>query len=112
MVISLRDGRSRNRGSIPGRRIKIFSVLQSDQTGPCFQPASYSLDNDYFLRRVKAVGGVNPTTPLHLCPSLRMCGTIPLLPHLPAWRGQGQIYLWHTYAKIPFYQQIYSLLNK
>lgn len=30
---------------------------------------------------------------LHLAPRLRMCGAEPLIPFMPSWRKQGQLYL-------------------
>jgi len=89
MVTSRRNGRSRNHGSIPGKRIKIFLFSKANKLDLFFQPASYSLNNDYFLGRVKAAGGVKLTTHLHLFPSLSVRGTIPFLPPFAcmAWTG-------------------------
>jgi hypothetical protein len=41
----------------------------------------------------KALGGVKPATHLHVVPTLRMSGVVPILPpfpDLPSWHSQGQ----------------------
>ena len=42
--IRLRAGRTINRGSIPEKRMRLFSILHSNHTGSVAQPASYSID--------------------------------------------------------------------
>ena len=37
--------------------------------------------------------GLNFTTHLHIFPRFRMTGAIPLLPYMPSWHGQEQLYL-------------------
>jgi len=58
------------------------------QTGPETRPSSYSFIT---LPRVKR-RGVKFTIHLRLRPRLRMSGAIPLLPYIPSWRAEGQLY--------------------
>ena len=66
------------------------------------QHASYSVDNN-FLYPGESRRGVNLTTRLHLIPILRMSGFMLLIPYMPSWSVQGQIYLYlYSFSSAPY----------
>jgi hypothetical protein len=79
-------------GSFPGASKRFYFLPQRVQTGFRARPAS-DLVGTAILPGVKVAGGVMLTTPLRPMPRLRISGAISLLPHMPLWRGQGQLYL-------------------
>jgi hypothetical protein len=76
-VTRLRDRKSTNRRSIPGRA-KILSLPRNVQTGSEAHPA-YSATIGSAARIIKL------TTHLHLTPRLKMRRATPPLPHTPSW---------------------------
>jgi len=72
-------------------RVIDFSLVNSAQTG-CAGP-SFLLNEFRRLSWKYSGRGVKLTTHLHLVLSLRMRGAITLLPELPLWCEQGQLYL-------------------
>jgi len=69
-----------------------YSFLQNVQTESWADPASYSVGNGIFSTG-KAARALK-TTRVRLEPRLGMSGPVPLLPHIPSWRGRGE--------KLPF----------
>ena len=52
------------------------------------------------------------TLHLHLALRLRMSGAIPLLPSIPSWHGQGQLYLYyHAAFKCYFFSNYLSIID-
>jgi len=54
---------------------------------------SYTMGTGLTFSGGKALGGVKLATHLHVVPTLRMSGAVPILPpfpDLPSWRSQGQ----------------------
>jgi hypothetical protein len=75
-----RDGRPRNRGSIPDNGIGSSSSPNSSDR--LWYIEWYGMGGT--LPGVKAAGGVELTTRLHLQTSLRMGEAVLLLPHIPS----------------------------
>jgi hypothetical protein len=78
-------GRSRNRGSIPGKG-KKFSLLHKIQTGSGTHPASYLMDTGSLSPEVKRSGRETDNSP----PSnaeVKYGGAIPPLLHASSWRS-------------------------
>lgn len=76
----LRNRRPRNGSSLPDTDIFLFFRDSRLSLGPIQFPN----------RRILPRGKV--ATRLHIAPTLRIRVVIPLLPHIPSWRGQGQLY--------------------
>jgi hypothetical protein len=90
LVTKLRAGHLTNRGSIPSRRDILFSEVSRPIWGP---PRLL-----FYTGREGGGGsgrGVKLTTHLHPVLRLRMCGAIPLSPHMPSWRAHRQLNIHH-----------------
>jgi hypothetical protein len=100
IVTGLQAGRAGGGGgSIPGgSKSFISSPKRPDRIR---RPPSL-LFSGYrrFILGVKRPGH-KLTTYLHIVPRLRMSGAIPLLPYMPSWHGQGQLYPYHFTAVAP-----------
>ena len=96
----LRAGRSRDRGSIPGRENRF--IFQNVQRCSENQPASYLRIKLGILPRRGGGGGARPGHEAvhlpHLVPSWRMSGAIPPLPYTLSVCDKGQYYLIINYA--------------
>ena len=73
------------------RTARDFSLLKNVQTGSEAHPASYSMRTGVPSRAVKR-WGLKLTIHLRLVQILRMSGSIPLVPYMPSWRGEGKFY--------------------
>ena len=64
-----------------------FSVFQDVPTGYEARQVPYSMDNQGLFLRGRGLKLVAQ----HLVPKIITSGAVPPFPHLPSWRGQGQL---------------------
>jgi hypothetical protein len=88
---TLRAGRPRNRGSIPGRgNIVAYTPKRRDRWWfpPVLQFTRY---RERFARGLSDPRREDDL--FYLMPWLRMSGAVPPFPYITSWRGQTQLYL-------------------
>jgi len=98
-VTALQARQSRVQIPVEARGVSLFINVQTICGA---HPASYSLSTKV-LSWGWSSQGVTITTYLHLVLRLRMTGSVPLLPCMLSWCGQGPLYLllwlWLTMSK-------------